>query len=99
MSVSNAKRRRIKPFARPTAFDCNVVYDIRHQQIKFENNQPLFSAVELMRPSVLEGEILIKKAPDRAAMPTTNACFSFANGLRLMVPLKRRQESHQAKNP
>ena len=32
------KRRRIKPFARPTSFDINVVYDIRHyQHVKYGN--------------------------------------------------------------
>jgi hypothetical protein len=33
---SNKKRRRIKPFARPTSFDFNAVYDLRHyQKVKY----------------------------------------------------------------
>lgn len=87
MSVSNAKRRRIKPFARPTAFDCNVVYDIRHyQQIKFGNViNPYFPAVGTDEAfKVLEGEILMRKkgpGPRRYADNQMHV-FSFANGLK-----------------
>ena len=47
MSFSNAKRRRIKPFARATSFDINVAFDIRHyQQVKYGNViDPYFPAV------------------------------------------------------
>ncbi len=86
MSVSNSKRRRIKPFARATAFDCNVVYDIRHyQQIKFGNViKPYFPAVGTDEAfKVLEGELLMRKkgpGPRRYADNQMHV-FSFANGL------------------
>ncbi len=87
MSYSNAKRRRIKPFARPTSFDINVAYDIRHyQQIKYGNIiDPYFPAVGTDEAfKVLEGEILMQtNSPSiRRYGDHQMHVFSFANGLK-----------------
>ncbi len=87
MSYSNAKRRRIKPFARPTSFDINVAYDIRHyQRIKYGNViNPYFPAVGTDEAfQVLEGEILMQtNNPDvRRYGDHQMHVFSFANGLK-----------------
>lgn len=87
MSFSNAKRRRIKPFARPTSFDINVAYDIRHyQQIKYGNVvDPYFPAVGTDEAfKVLEGEILMQndKPNVRRYGDHQMHVFSFANGLK-----------------
>ena len=84
---SNAKRRRIKPFARPTSFDINVAYDIRHfQQIKYGNViDPYFPAVGTDEAfKVLEGEILMQtdKPGVRRYGDHQMHVFSFANGLK-----------------
>lgn len=87
MSYSNAKRRRIKPFARPTSFDINVAYDIRHyQQIKYGNVvDPYFPAVGTDEAfKVCEGEVLMqqKKPSVRRYGDHQMHVFSFANGLK-----------------
>jgi hypothetical protein len=87
MSYSNAKRRRIKPFARPTSFDINVAYDIRHyQRIKYGNViDPYFPAVGTDEAfKVLEGEVLMQtNNPDvRRYGDHQMHVFSFANGLK-----------------
>jgi hypothetical protein len=87
MSYSNAKRRRIKPFARPTSFDINVAYDIRHyQQIKYGDViDPMFPAVATDEAfKVLEGEILMQtnKPNVRRYGDHQMHVFSFANGLK-----------------
>jgi len=87
MSFSSAKRRRIKPFARPTSFDINVAYDIRHyQQIKYGNViDPYFPAVATDEAfKVLEGEILMQtnKPGVRRYGDHQMHVFSFANGLK-----------------
>lgn len=87
MSFSNAKRRRIKPFARPTSFDINVAYDIRHyQQIKYGNViDPYFPAVGTDEAfKVCEGEILMQtnKPGVRRYGDHQMHVFSFANGLK-----------------
>lgn len=87
MSYSNAKRRRIKPFARPTSFDINVAYDIRHyQRIKYGNViDPYFPAVGTDEAfKVLEGEVLMQtNDPDvRRYGDHQMHVFSFANGLK-----------------
>lgn len=84
---SNAKRRRIKPFARPTSFDINVAYDIRHyQKIKYGNViDPYFPAVGTDEAfKVMEGEILMQtNAPGvRRYGDHQMHVFSFANGLK-----------------
>jgi len=84
---SNAKRRRIKPFARPTSFDINVAYDIRHyQKIKYGNViDPYFPAVGTDEAfQVMEGEILMQtNAPGvRRYGDHQMHVFSFANGLK-----------------
>jgi len=87
MSFSNAKRRRIKPFARPTAFDINVVFDIRHyQEVKYGNViNPYFPAVGTDEAfKVMEGEVLMRhEAPGiRRYGDHQMHVFSFANGLK-----------------
>lgn len=87
MSFSNAKRRRIKPFARPTAFDINVVFDIRHyQEVKYGSViNPYFPAVGTDEAfKVLEGEVLMRhEAPGiRRYGDHQMHVFSFANGLK-----------------
>lgn len=87
MSFSSAKRRRIKPFARPTSFDINVAFDIRHyQQIKYGNViDPYFPAVATDEAfKVLEGEILMQtdKPGVRRYGDHQMHVFSFANGLK-----------------
>jgi len=83
---SSQKRRRIKPFARPTSFDINVVYDIRHyQHVKYGNIiDPYFpTAGEAEAFQVMEGEILMqtKNASVRRYGDHQMHVFSFANGL------------------
>lgn len=84
---SNAKRRRIKPFARPTSFDINVAYDIRHyQRVKYGNViDPYFPAVGTDEAfQVMEGEILMQmNTPSvRRYGDHQMHVFSFANGLK-----------------
>ena len=83
---SSQKRRRIKPFARPTSFDINVVYDIRHyQHVKYGNIiDPYFpTAGETEAFKVMEGELLMqtKSASVRRYGDHQMHVFSFANGL------------------
>lgn len=83
---SSQKRRRIKPFARPTSFDINVVYDIRHyQHVKYGNIiDPYFPAAgEAEAFQVMEGELLMqtKSASVRRYGDHQMHVFSFANGL------------------
>ena len=87
MSYSSAKRRRIKPFARPTSFDINVAYDIRHyQRIKYGNViDPYFPAIGTDEAfKVCEGEILMQtqKQGIRRYGDHQMHVFSFANGLK-----------------
>lgn len=84
---SSAKRRRIKPFARPTSFDINVAYDIRHyQRIKYGNViDPYFPAVGTDEAfQVMEGEVLMQtNTPGiRRYGDHQMHVFSFANGLK-----------------
>ena len=88
MSYSSAKRRRIKPFARPTSFDINVAYDIRHyQSIKYgkQGSDPLFPTSGTPEAfKVLEGEILMQARNPGIRRYGDHQChvFSFANGLK-----------------
>jgi hypothetical protein len=81
----NAKRRRIKPYARPTSFDYNVRYDIRqYQDVKYNRiKKPFFQAAsndEVFR--VMEGELLAKSNNANARYNDKELhVFSFANGL------------------
>ena len=81
----NAKRRRIKPYARPTSFDYNVRYDIRqYQDVKYNRvKKPFFRAAsndEVFR--VMEGELLAKSNLANARYNDKELhVFSFANGL------------------
>ena len=82
----NSKRRRIKPFARPTSFDYNVRFDIRqYQDVKYGRvREPYFGAAsndEAFR--VMEGELLVKKLDSSSRYNDKELhVFSFANGLR-----------------
>ena len=81
------KRRRIKPFARPTSFDINVVYDIRHyQSIKYGNViNPYFPAHGTDEAyHVLEGEVLMQTATPQVRRYGDHQLhvFSFSNGLK-----------------
>ena len=85
MSFSQ-KRRRIKPFARPTSFDINVAFDIRHyQHVKFGKVlNPLFpTAANDEAFHALEGEILMQNSSPgvRRYGDHQMHVFSFANGL------------------
>lgn len=87
MSFSSAKRRRIKPYARPTAFDINVTYDIRHyQQVKYGNIvDPHFPAVGTDEAfQVLEGEVCMRQETPNVRRYGDHQMhvFSFANGLK-----------------
>lgn len=85
---SSQKRRRIKPFARPTAFDINVAYDIRHyQQCKYGKANPSKTYFPGKNSdegyNVMEGEILMKidKPQVKRYGDHQMHVFSFANGL------------------
>lgn len=81
----NAKRRRIKPYARPTSFDYNVRFDIRqYQDVKYNRvRKPFFQSAsqdEVFR--VMEGELLAKSNMANARYNDKELhVFSFANGL------------------
>ena len=81
----NAKRRRIKPYARPTSFDYNVRYDIRqYHDVKYNRvKKPFFMSAsndEVFR--VMEGELLVKSTSPNARYNDKELhVFSFANGL------------------
>ena len=88
MSYSSAKRRRIKPLARPTSFDINVSFDIRHyQNVKYGNIvNPYFNAVAGGEAfNVMEGELLMKfkKGAGVTYRDHQLHAFSFANGLKV----------------
>jgi len=89
---TNKKRRRIKPFARPTSFDFNAVFDLRHmQQQKYGSAK---AERELLFPQtcntdegyqVMEGEVLMQMnqgAQVRRYGDHQMHCFGFANGLK-----------------
>jgi hypothetical protein len=83
---SSSKRRRIKPFARPTSFDFNAAYDIRHfQRIKYggvtSTYLPPARTDEAFQ--VMEGEVLMQtqKPGVRRYGDHQMHVFSFANGL------------------
>lgn len=81
----NAKRRRIKPYARPTSFDYNVRFDIRqYHDVKYNRvKKPFFMSAsndEVFR--VMEGELLVKSnSPNARYNDKELHVFSFANGL------------------
>jgi hypothetical protein len=90
MSFSSAKRRRIKPFARPTSFDINVAFDIRHfQRIKYGNVvNPYFPAMGTDEAfQVMEGEILMQTNRNSVRRYGDHQMhvFSFANGLEGLI--------------
>ena len=83
---SNSKRRRIKPFARPTSFDFNAAFDIRHfQRIKYGGNSSSYLPPVRTEEGyqVMEGEVLMQtQTPGiRRYGDHQMHVFSFANGL------------------
>lgn len=83
---SSSKRRRIKPFARPTSFDFNAAYDIRHfQRIKYGNVASAYMPPVRTEEAyqVMEGEVLMQsQGPNvRRYGDHQMHVFSFANGL------------------
>lgn len=98
MSYSSAKRRRIKPLARPTSFDINVSFDIRHyQNVKYGNViNPYFNAVATGEAfQVMEGEILMKYKKGQGVTYRDHQlhAFSFANGLKVPNSAQRLNSS------
>lgn len=84
MFGQSSKRRRIKPFARPTSFDYNLRYDIRqYQDVKYNHvARPYFNTAnndDSFR--VMEGEILMNLKNQRKYSDRELHAFSFANGL------------------
>ena len=85
---SNKKRRRIKPFARPTSFDFNAVYDLRHyQKVKYgapAGNALFPGSTSIEDFQIMEGEILMQKDEEsniRRYGDHQMHCFGFASGL------------------
>lgn len=79
-----AKRRRVKPYARPTSFDSNVMYDIRqYQKNKYgasdDTDFPVAGGDEIFH--VVEGEILMRHKDSPYYSNGNMHCFSHANGL------------------
>lgn len=79
-----AKRRRVKPYARPTSFDSNVMYDIRqYQKNKYgasdKTRFPVAGGDEIFH--VVEGEILMRHKDSPYYSNGNLHCFSHANGL------------------
>tara|TARA_B110000858_G_scaffold58433_1_gene68080 strand:- start:510 stop:1436 length:927 start_codon:yes stop_codon:yes gene_type:complete len=97
---SNKKRRRIKPFARPTSFDFNAVYDLRHyQKVKYgakPKTGSLFpGSTSIEDFQIMEGEILMQM--DEASKIRRYGdhqmhCFGFASGLNEL------SDTHKKKN-
>lgn len=85
MYNSSSKRRRIKPYARPTSFDYNVRFDIRqYQDVKYNRiKNPYFSMASNDECfNVMEGELLAKNNGEGARYNDKELhVFSFANGL------------------
>jgi hypothetical protein len=87
---SNKKRRRIKPFARPTSFDFNAVFDLRHYQtIKYgatpADGERIFKGSTSVEDfQIMEGEILMHRDESKAVRRYGDHqmhCFGFAAGL------------------
>jgi hypothetical protein len=82
---SSQKKRRVKQYARATAFDVNVNFDIRqYQKVKFGGAaNAYFPAVASDESfNVKEGEILMAHSGSQVKYNTHQMhCFSFANGL------------------
>ena len=83
-----AKRRRVKPYARPTSFDSNVLYDIRQYQLnKYGSMASDTKDVEHKVSGgdeifhVVEGEILMRKKTSPYYSNGNLHCFSHVNGL------------------
>lgn len=83
-----AKRRRVKPYARPTSFDSNVLYDIRQYQLnKYGSMASDTNDVEHKVSGgdeifhVVEGEILMRKKTSPYYSNGNLHCFSHVNGL------------------
>ena len=94
---SNKKRRRIKPFARPTSFDFNAVYDLRHyQKVKYgppKTTGSLFpGSTSIEDFQIMEGEILMQKDEEsniRRYGDHQMHCFGFASGLNELSDVRK----------
>ena len=94
---SNKKRRRIKPFARPTSFDFNAVYDLRHyQKVKYgaaPKTGSLFpGSTSIEDFQIMEGEILMQKDEEsniRRYGDHQMHCFGFASGLNELSDVRK----------
>lgn len=73
----NRTGRRIKPIARPTAFDYNVVLDVAHVQ----NMQNTRSVSDPTKFRVNEGEVLVRKKKNNIYNDKRLHCFSALNGM------------------
>ncbi len=82
---SSQKKRRVKQYARATAFDVNVNFDIRqYQKVKFGGAAGAYFPAVASDESfnVKEGEILMAHSGSQVKYNTHQMhCFSFANGL------------------
>lgn len=83
-----AKRRRVKPYARPTSFDSNVLYDIRQYQLNKYGSMASDTRFVEHKVSggdeifhVVEGEILMRKKTSPYYSNGNLHCFSHVNGL------------------
>lgn len=99
MYGQSSKRRRIKPYARPTSFDFNLRYDIRqYQDVKYNNViRPYFTSAgndEVFR--VMEGELLMSKRQTSHYNDKELHVFSFCNGLELPPALANNDVAMQA---
>lgn len=95
---SNKKRRRIKPFARPTSFDFNAIFDLRHyQKVKYGANvgNALYSSSTSIEDfQIMEGEILMHMDETKNVRRYGDHqmhCFGFATGLTELTKSEQEQ--------
>ena len=100
---SNKKRRRIKPFARPTSFDFNAIFDLRHyQKVKYGANveNALYSSSTSIEDfQIMEGEILMhmdETKKNRRYGDHQMHCFGFATGLTELNETEQKQPVNAA---
>lgn len=83
-------RKRVKPIARVTSYDYNVLYDIKRKQDVRNgrsNQTGLFSSpIRTESYNVMEGEVLMSLDKSSHYRDGQLHCFSFANGLGEFIP-------------